>query len=142
MIHAGLDLSRKRLDYYLMDADGHRVATGSVPPTGNGLALLAGRVHGYGQPVRAAIEAMTGARLGRQSRGTLATRPLPGPWRTHGTTPLALIDGPTQQISTVDAALRQRGAEQPDVPLRGSAPGSGWILSYTIAAESGDIQRF
>jgi transposase len=63
MIHAGLDLSRKRLDYCLKAPDGHALATGAVPPTATGLAMLADRVRGYGQPVHAVIEAMTGARF-------------------------------------------------------------------------------
>jgi transposase len=63
MIHAGLDLSRKRLDYCLLDAAGQCLGTGTVPPTVAGLTGLSERVRAYGQPVRAAIEAMTGARF-------------------------------------------------------------------------------
>ena len=63
MLHAGLDLSRKRLDFVLRDASGARVLTGAVAPDATGLATLVARVAGYGQPVRAAIESMTGARF-------------------------------------------------------------------------------
>src|SRR5438445_6793226 len=37
MLHAGLDLSRKRLDYCLLDQDGIRVAVGAVSPDRDGL---------------------------------------------------------------------------------------------------------
>jgi transposase len=63
MLHAGLDLSRKRLDFDLRDAHGARVMAGAVPPDAAGLARLVERVAAYGHPVRAAIESMTGARF-------------------------------------------------------------------------------
>ncbi len=34
MLHAGLDLSRTRLDYCLLDEQGVRVEVGAVPPDG------------------------------------------------------------------------------------------------------------
>jgi hypothetical protein len=65
MLHAGLDLSRKRLDYCLLDEDGERVEVGAAPPDGDGLAGLVRRVEErHGQvPVRAAVESMNGARF-------------------------------------------------------------------------------
>lgn len=240
MIHAGLDLSRKRLDYHLMDEGGRRLAAGAVAPTADGLAALSARVVLYGQPVRAAIEAMTGARFvhdgleragwevsladaqrvkglaplacktdridahvlaelsrrdlvpaiwlpappvqadrertrfrlhlvrhrsrlkhrihsaliahgvpcavsdlfGAQGRRFLATLALPEPWAAHVRTALALIDDLNDRIATLERDLRQRGARHPYVPLLLTAPGIGWILGYTIAAEIGDIRRF
>jgi transposase len=65
MLHAGLDLSRKRLDYCLLDEGGERVGVGAVPADGDGLAGLVGLVelrHGPG-PVGAVIESMNGARF-------------------------------------------------------------------------------
>jgi transposase len=65
MLHAGLDLSRTRLDYCLLDERGDRVDVGAVPPDGDGLRGFARRVdlrHGP-VPVRAAIESMNGARF-------------------------------------------------------------------------------
>jgi transposase len=38
--------------------------------------------------------------------------------------------------------LRKAGADRPYVPLLTTAPGRGWVLGYTIAAEIGDISRF
>ena len=64
MLHAGLDLSRKRLDFCLLDELGGRVEVGAVPPDGDGLAGFARRVEEHhGQAVRAAIESMNGARF-------------------------------------------------------------------------------
>jgi transposase len=65
MLHVGLDLSRRRLDFHLLDGEGHTVAAGAAAPDAEGLARFAGRVRGYGEPVRAAIESMTGARFVR-----------------------------------------------------------------------------
>jgi transposase len=63
MLHAGLDLSRRRLDFHLLDEDGHTLGVGAAPPDADGLARLAERLRGYGEPIRAAIESMTGARF-------------------------------------------------------------------------------
>jgi transposase len=65
MLYAGLDLSRKRLDYCLLDREGGRVEVGAVPPDGDGLRGFARRVElRHGSPaVRAAIESMNGARF-------------------------------------------------------------------------------
>jgi hypothetical protein len=38
MLHAGLDLSRRRLDFCLLDEGGERVEVGVAPPDGDGLA--------------------------------------------------------------------------------------------------------
>jgi transposase len=65
MLHAGLDLSRKRLDYCLLDEHGGRIEVGAAPPDGDGLRGFARRVEGRHGPVlvRAAIESMNGARF-------------------------------------------------------------------------------
>jgi transposase len=63
MLYAGLDLSRKRLDFRLLDEAGETVEAGAVPPDVDGLRGLAGRVARFGEPVRAAIESMNGARF-------------------------------------------------------------------------------
>ena len=65
MLHAGLDLSRKRLDYCLLDEGGVVVETGAVAPDADALAGLVRLVelrHGPGR-VCAAIESMNGARF-------------------------------------------------------------------------------
>jgi len=63
MLHLGLDLSRRRLDFHLLDEQGATVEVGAAPPDVHGLASLARRVGGHDQPVRAAIESMNGARF-------------------------------------------------------------------------------
>jgi transposase len=65
MLHAGLDLSRTRLDYCLLDDEGGRMDVGGVPPDGDGLRGFARLVQLRHGPVavRAAIESMNGARF-------------------------------------------------------------------------------
>jgi transposase len=63
MLYVGLDLSRKRLDFRLLDQAGETVEVGAVPPDVDGLRGLAGRVGRFAEPVRAAIESMNGARF-------------------------------------------------------------------------------
>ncbi|MFY9580876.1 MAG: IS110 family transposase [Gaiellaceae bacterium] len=63
MLYAGLDLSRKRLDFRLLDTAGETVAVGSAPPDADGLRSLAARLGGDGEPIYAAIESMNGARF-------------------------------------------------------------------------------
>ncbi|HEX2436225.1 MAG TPA: IS110 family transposase [Solirubrobacterales bacterium] len=63
MLHAGLDLSRKRLDVCLLSDQGELVEELAAFPDSAGLKKLAERVEAAGQPVRAVIESMTGARF-------------------------------------------------------------------------------
>jgi hypothetical protein len=69
MLHIGLDLSRRRLDFDLLCEDGSRLERGAVPPDADGLRGLARRVGVFGEPVSAAIESMNGAVRARPSRG-------------------------------------------------------------------------
>ncbi len=65
MLHAGWDLSRRRLDYCLLDEQGARVEVAVSPPDADGLAGLVRGVERRHGPVavRAAIESMNGARF-------------------------------------------------------------------------------
>jgi transposase len=63
MLHAGLDLSRHRLDVCLLDMQGSTVQVTTAPPDADGLRGLARQTAVHGQPVRAAIESMNGARF-------------------------------------------------------------------------------
>jgi transposase len=63
MLHAGLDLSRRRLDVCLLSAHGELISEFAVPSDADGLRGLVGRVARYRQPVRAVIESMNGARF-------------------------------------------------------------------------------
>ena len=40
MLYAGLDLSRKRLDFHLLDGEGATVEVGAAPPDADGLRGL------------------------------------------------------------------------------------------------------
>jgi transposase len=63
MLHAGLDLSRNRLDVCLLSAGGELVEELAVAPDADGLGGLARRVARHGLRVRGVIESMTGARF-------------------------------------------------------------------------------
>jgi len=63
MLHAGLDLSRKRLDVCLLSDQGELVEELTAFPDSSGLKALAQRVESDGEPIRAVIESMTGARF-------------------------------------------------------------------------------
>ncbi len=63
MLHAGLDLSRKRLDVCLLSGEGELVEEFAVPPDADGLHGLVRHVAQHGVQVRGVIESMTGAGL-------------------------------------------------------------------------------
>jgi transposase len=63
MLHAGLDLSRRKIDVCLLSAGGEMVEEFASPPDGDGLVGLARRVGRHELAVRAVIESMTGARF-------------------------------------------------------------------------------
>ena len=48
MLYAGLDLSRKRLDFHLLDAEGATVEVGASPPDVDGLRGLTQRLERHG----------------------------------------------------------------------------------------------
>jgi transposase len=65
MLHVGMDLSRSRLDWCLLDEGGEHPERGVAAPDRDGLAGLAARIERVHGPVvvRAAIESMNGARF-------------------------------------------------------------------------------
>ena len=64
MLHAGLDLSRKKIDICLLSECGEQLDQLAVPPDADALRTLARRIDGvYREPVCAVVESMTGARL-------------------------------------------------------------------------------
>src|SRR6266540_789606 len=73
MLHAGLDLSRRRLDFHLLDAEGATLEIGSAPPDADGLRRLTHRLDRHGAPIRAAIESMNGG--ASSTTATSAPRP-------------------------------------------------------------------
>src|SRR5512132_790674 len=63
MLHAGLDLSRRRVDVCLLSTAGEIVDESASPPDGDGLRGLAARAALWGPAVRGVIESMNGARF-------------------------------------------------------------------------------
>jgi transposase len=64
MLHAGLDLSRKKVDVCLLSEEGEHLDQLAVPPDVDSLRTLARRIDGvHGEPVCAVVESMSGARL-------------------------------------------------------------------------------
>ncbi len=241
MLHAGLDLSRRKLDVCLLSESGEQLDQLAAPPDADALRTLARRIdEAYREPVAAVIESMTGARLvhdtleqegwdveiadaqkvkglaplacktdkidsrvlavlshrdlvpaiwlpdprireerelarfrlhlvkhksalknrvhstlinfgkpcpvtdlfGVEGRQLLARLQVPQPWRGNITASVELIDDLEGQIAEINRKLRERHADHPYIPLLLSAPGIGWVLAFTIAAEIGEIERF
>jgi transposase len=64
MLHAGLDLSGKKIDVCLVSESGEHVDQLAAAPDADALGTLARRIDEvYGEPVWAVVESMTGARL-------------------------------------------------------------------------------
>jgi transposase len=80
--------------------------------------------------------------FGTAGRRLLDGLELPEPWAGDVTAALRLIDILDGEIDDCEAALRRLGADHRYVPLLMTAPGIGWVLGFTIAAEIGDITRF
>ena len=241
MLHAGLDLSRKKVDVCLLSDEGEHLDQLIVPPDAGSLRTLARRIEEvHAEPVCAVVESMTGARLvhdtleqegwsveiadaqkvkglaplacktdkidsmvlavlshrdlvpaiwlpdprvreerelarfrlhlvkhrsmlkhrihstlinfgrpcpvsdlfGVEGRKLLGRLDVPEPWRGNVAASLELIDDLTGQIDDANQRLRAGHAGHPYVPLLMSAPGIGWVLAFTIAAEIGEIERF
>jgi transposase len=241
MLHAGLDLSRKKVDVCLLSDEGEHLDQLAVPPDLESLKTLARRIEEvHAEPVCAVVESMTGARLvhdtleqqgwsveiadaqkvkglaplacktdridslvlatlshrdlvpaiwlpdprvrserelarfrlhlvkhrsalknrihstlinfgrpcpvtdlfGKEGRELLARLSVPEPWRSNVAASLRLIDDLERQIDDANRRLREGHANHPYVPLLLSAPGIGWVLAFTIAAEIGEIERF
>jgi transposase len=240
VLHAGLDLSRRRVDVCLISGDGELVDQFPVPVDRDGLRGLAARVGAYGQSVRGVVESMHGARFvhdelvahgwdvlvadaqqvkglaplacktdkidarvlatlsfhdlvpsiwlptpelrrerersrwrlhlvkhrstlknrvhsiliafgyqvpmadlfGHAGRLMLRALDIPEPWRSHVTASIELIDELELRISEIEHELKRAGADHRYVPLLMTAPGFGWITSFTVACELGDITRF
>ncbi|MDQ5833653.1 MAG: hypothetical protein M3550_11470, partial [Actinomycetota bacterium] len=64
MLHAGLDLSRKKLDVCLLSDQGEQLDQLAVAPDVDSLRTLARRIgEVHAEPVSAVVESMTGARI-------------------------------------------------------------------------------
>jgi len=241
MLHAGLDLSRKKVDVCLLSEAGEHLDQLATPPDSDSLRRLARRIDEvHREPVCAVVESMTGARLvhdtlegegwsveiadaqkvkglaplacktdkidslvlatlsqrdlvpaiwlpdprireerelarfrlhlvkhssmlkhrvhstlinfgrpcpvtdlfGAKGRRLLERLEVPEPWRGNVAASVALIDDLEHQIAEANRRLKAGHADHPYIPLLMSAPGIGWVLAFTIAAEIGEIERF
>ena len=70
---------------------------------------------------------------GRQLRSASTFR---SPWRATVDASLLLMDDLEAQIETINKQLRAVGPEHRYMPLLMAVPGIGFVLSYTIAAET------
>jgi hypothetical protein len=70
MLYPGLDLSRKRLDFCLLDSEGATVEVSAAPPDADGLLGLTQRLDRHREPIHAAIESMNGAVRARSARAS------------------------------------------------------------------------
>ncbi len=80
--------------------------------------------------------------FGIGGRRLLAKLDIPEPWRGHVDASLELIDDLELRIGRIEGQLQRSGADHRYVPLLMTAPGFGWITSFTVACEIGDITRF
>jgi transposase len=80
--------------------------------------------------------------FGVAGRDLLERLALPEPWLGTVEATLQLVDHLDRQIGDCEGDLQRLGAEHRYVPFLVTAPGIGWVLAYTIAAEIGDISRF
>jgi hypothetical protein len=90
MLHAGLDLSRKRIDVCLLSDHGEFVEELACPPDRDRLRGLARRVEAHEEPVVGVIESMTGARFVHDTLESLGWAvEIADPARVKGLAPLA-----------------------------------------------------
>ena len=80
--------------------------------------------------------------FGVSGRKLLKELDIPEPWRGHVDASLELIDDLDRRIGQIEDELKRSGVDHPYVPILISAPGFGWVTSFTVACELGDIGRF
>jgi transposase len=101
---------------------------------------LKNRVHAilFQHGLRAPVEDLFGV----GGRRFLERCELPEPWCSSVAASLYLIDVLEEQIDAIERELRRLARDHRYLRLPMSAPGIGWVLGYTIAAEIGEIERF
>jgi transposase len=80
--------------------------------------------------------------FGVAGRRLLRELDIPEPWRSHVDASLELIDDLDRRVGEIERELKRSGADHRYVPILMTAPGFGWITSFTVACEIGDINRF
>jgi hypothetical protein len=118
MLYAGLDLSRKRLDFHLLDGEGATVEVGAAPPDADGLLGLTRRLDRHREPIRAAIESMNGALRARSARARgLAGRDR-GCAESEGPRTVGLQDRPHRRLGAGRAYPSRSGCRPSGCPTR------------------------
>jgi transposase len=136
MLHAGLELSRHRLDVHLMDEAGELVEATAVPPDADGLRGLTRRIAALGSRSRRRPGSMHGARLVHDQLELAGWEvQIADAQKVKGVAPLAC------KTDRIDAFLLAERSRRDLVPaiwlptlgcgLSGSAPGSGCTWSAT-----------
>lgn len=67
---------------------------------------------------------------------------LPEPWASDVKAALSLIEVLDAEIDELEAKIRRAVLKSPEMALLMSVPGIGFVLSYTIMSEIGDVSRF
>jgi transposase len=137
MLHAGLDLSRKKVDVCLLSDRGEPLDQLVSPPDGDALRALARRIEEtHRQPVCAVIESMTGARFVHDTLEQAGWEvEIADSQRVKGLAPLACktdrID--SQVLATLSQATwcRRSGCPIPASGRSVSSPGFGCTWSST-----------
>jgi transposase len=132
MLHAGLDLSRKKVDVCLLSRAGETVEEWAAPPDADGLRGLARRAGARGLSVRGVIESMTGARFVHDTLEELGWEVLiADAAKVKGLAPLACK---TDKIDArVLAVLSQRDlVPRSGCPTRRSGASASWLASGCI----------
>jgi transposase len=80
--------------------------------------------------------------FGVEGRELPARLQVPEAWRGNITASVERIDDLEGQIADINRKLPEGHADHRYFPLLMSAPGIGWVLAFTIAAEIGEIERF
>jgi transposase len=123
VLHAGLDLSRRRVDVCVISSAGELVGRFRAPVDRDGLYGLSKRVGAYGEPVRAVVESMNGARFVHDELTTHGWRVLVADaQKVKGLAPLAC------KTDTVDAQVLAELSWRDLVP-------AVWLPTPTVRGE-------
>jgi transposase len=129
MLYAGLDLSRKRLEFHLLDGAGATVDVGAAPPDVDGLRQLTAKLDRHGDPIRAAIESMNGARFVHDRLELAGWQvEIADAQKVKGLAPLAC------KTDRIDAWVLAELAEGVRLSVCQGGRSSKWILNESSAA--------
>jgi hypothetical protein len=127
MLHAGLDLSRRKIDVCLLSSVGEIVDEWASPADADGLRGLAARASMWGARVRGVVESMNGARFVHDRRPRIApaflgraftrcatparrcsSTPAPARWASSAGWPITRPRSPSMPTATCSATISAR----------------------------------